>query len=347
MRAMCSMSLAIASISVGAGLASAETVRHVPPADAEAGTNLELVAEASGTTPVLAAHVRTTGQTQFTTIELVRRDDEHWVAVVPGTAVASPGIDYYLEAGGQPVFASPDWPHSLPVHVTADSERQGRDLVRTKARRSRIHAMGEWVDYGTTKVGSQKFFDRYYRIDGDFMYHLWAYPLEEVRVGYTRLVGQAESQMCPQGATPPCTADAGFKLGGWFELGLAPIEGFHLDGRVIAMANVAGFALGGRGEARLGMIDASHVAIGVEYLADVGTDGFFRLGWGTVPGFPMSATVEISNLPASTRDTGVRLFYDVARDVGSGVRLGLRVGYAARVQTVAGLTGGLGATVDF
>jgi hypothetical protein len=343
MRAMCSMCLAIASISIGAGLASAEPVRHVPPADAEAGTNLELVAEASGTTPVLAAHVRTTGQTQFTTIELVRRDDGHWVAVVPGKAVAAPGIDYYLDAGGEPVFASPDWPHSLPVHVTADSERQGRDLVRTKARRSRIHAMGEWVDFGTRTVNGQKLDDHYYRIDADFMYRLWAYPLEELRVGYTRLLGP--ESMCA--GTAPCPPQAGFKVGGWFELGLAPIEGFHLDGRFIVMATKDGVHPGGRGEVRLGMLDASHVAIGVETFADVGTDGFFRLGWGTVPGVPMSATVEITNLPASTRDTGVRLFYDVARDVGGGVRLGLRVGYAARVQTVAGLTGGLGATVDF
>ncbi len=61
----------------------------------------------------------------------------------------------------------------------------------------------------------------------------------------------------------------------------------------------------------------------------------------------MSATVEITNVPASDRATGVRLYYDVGHDVGGGVRIGVRLGYAARIQQVAGITGGVGATVDF
>jgi hypothetical protein len=149
--------------------------------------------------------------------------------------------------------------------------------------------------------------------------------------------------MCPTAG--PCTT--GYKVGGWFELGLAPVEGLHIDGRMMVMATAAGFAVGGRGELRLGDRDASHIATGVEVMADVGASGFFRLGWGTVPGVPMTATVEISNLPASDRATGVRLYYDLGHDFGRGLRVGLRVGYAARIEQVAGLTGGLGATVDF
>ena len=141
--------------------------------------------------------------------------------------------------------------------------------------------------------------------------------------------------------------DAGFKVAGWFELGLAAIEGVRVDARMMVMATQNGFGVGGRGEARLGDRDASHVAVGVEYLADVGTAGYFRLGWGTVPKTPMSATVEITNLPDSERETGVRLYYDIARELGSGLRLGVRVGYAARNQSVAGFTGGGGLTVDF
>ncbi len=326
-------------------VASATTIRHVPPADAEAGTAVELVAEAGAATPVLAAHVRTTGQAAWTTIALVRRDDAHWVAVVPAASVVVPGLDYYLDAGGEPVFASAEAPHSLPVHVTDEVERRGRDSNRIGGRRSRIHTMGEWVDYGTRTVNGQKLEDRYYRVDADFAYKLWAYPLEEIRVGYTRLLGNTESMTCP--GTPPCTPEVGFKVAGWFELGLAPIEGIHFDARMMVMATAAGFEVGGRGEARLGVLDGSHIALGVESMADVGTSGYFRLGWGTVPKLPMSATVEVTNLPAQTSETGVRIFYDVAREVADGVRVGVRIGYAARVETVAGFTGGAGATVDF
>jgi hypothetical protein len=154
----------------------------------------------------------------------------------------------------------------------------------------------------------------------------------------------APDQMCP--TAEPCAKQAGVKAG-WFELGLAAVEGVRLDARMIAMATAQGFAVGGRGEARLGAREASHVAIGAEYLADVGSNGFFRLGWGTVPKLPMSATVEITNLPADHRDTGVRLYYDVGIEASPGFRLGVRVGYAARNQSVAGFTGGAGAAVEF
>jgi hypothetical protein len=121
----------------------------------------------------------------------------------------------------------------------------------------------------------------------------------------------------------------------------------RLDGRVMVMATQEGFALGGRIEGRLGDRDASHIALGVESLADVGTSGFFRLGWGTIPRTPMAATVEITQVPAHTNEAGVRLIYDIGRDLGNGVRLGVRVGYAARDQDVAGFTGGGNVVVDF
>ncbi len=326
-----------------AHVAAAETVRHVPPGDALAGAQVELVAEADSATPQLVAHVRTTGAAAYRDIELVRRDDAHWVAVVPAIDVVTPGLEYYLAAEGQPVFASAEVPHTIEVRLDAGDERKSHDLARSGARRSRIHTMAEWVDFGTHSVNGTQLADHYYRVDADFSYRLWAYPLEEIRVGYTRLLGQAETMAC----VSPFTTEAGFKVAGWFELGLAPVEGFRLDARMMVMATAAGFAVGGRGEVRLGDRDASHVAVGVEAMADVGTSGFFRLGWGTVPRFPMTATVEVTNLPARTDRTGIRLYYDVSHEVVSGLHVGVRIGYAARTEQVAGITGGVGANVDF
>ncbi|HUS30594.1 MAG TPA: hypothetical protein VMZ53_18925 [Kofleriaceae bacterium] len=323
-----------------ARIASAQ-VRHVPPADVEAGKDLELLAQASSSTATLVLHVRARGTQPFSTIELVRKNAAAWVAVVPAISVLPPGLDYYITAGDAPVFATPEWPHTIEVHATANEERRGRDVLRSANRRSRVGVMGEWVEFGNRAMTTA---DHYYRLDADFSYRLWSYPLEEIRVGYTRLLGTTA-------ADPTCTdancTDAGFKVGGWFELGLAPVEGIRFDGRMAFMATQDGFRVGGRGEARLGDRSASHVAVGVEYLAAVGTNGFFRLGWGTVPRVPMSATVEVTNLPASHRETGVRLYYDIGTDVRPGLRLGVRVGYAARNQSVAGFTGGAGATVEF
>jgi hypothetical protein len=340
--------LAIATILCAATTASAEVIRHVPPGDVEAGKQLELVAEAPANMPTLVAHVRPHGASAYTSIELVRRDDAHWVAVVPAVTVEPPGLDYYLTSGDQPAFASPDWPHTTQVRAAPEDERRGRDLVRIERRRSKVNTQGEWVEYGKRDYGDAKDLpDHYYRIDGDFSYRLLTYPLEEIRVGGTYMIGQTLAAPDHPCATPDACADKAGMKAGWFELGLAAIEGVRLDARMIAMATAQGFAVGGRGEARLGARDASHVAIGAEYLADVGANGFFRLGWGTVPKLPMAATVEVTNLPASHRETGVRLYYDVAREVAPGFRLGLRVGYAARTQSVAGFTGGAGASVEF
>jgi hypothetical protein len=335
--------LVIVAVVVAGVSAAHAQVRHVPPAGAQAGAQLELVARAPATTPALVAHVRPRGDGPFAPIELVRRDDASWVAVVPPDSVNAPGIDYYVVAGDQPVFASAEWPHTLVVVAAPSDERRTRDTLRVQGRRSRIQAMGEWVDYGTRRG----LVDRYYRFDADFSYRLWTYPLEEIRVGYTRLLGETaqDPSRCP-GMTP-CTEDAGFKVAGWFELGLAAVEGMRLDARMMVMATQDGFAVGGRGEGRLGARDASHVALGAEHLSGVGTSAFFRLGWGTVPRFPMSATVEITNTPASHREAGVRLYYDIAHEVSAGVRIGVRVGYAARNQSVAGFTGGAGASVEF
>ena len=53
------------------------------------------------------------------------------------------------------------------------------------------------------------------------------------------------------------------------------------EARAIVFAAQDGFNPGGRLEARLGTLEGSHVAIGGEYMASVGADGYFRLGWAT------------------------------------------------------------------
>ena len=325
--------------------AYAETVRHVPTAEADAGKDLELVAVAPPTIPRLVVHYRTAGEAKFETQELVRKDQAGWVAVVPAAKVTAPGLEYYLDAGGTPVFASAEVPHWTRVATTDTAIRRARDEARSQNRRSRIHTLAEYVDYGKTRNG---LVDRYYRIDVDFSYRLWAYPLDELRVGYTRLIGETESvDPMDCGSASVCNADAGFKVAGWVELGLAPVEGIGVDGRVMVLATQTGFALGGRGELRVGVRDATHIATGIEYMADVGTSGFFRFGWGTVPKTPMSATVEITKVPTSSSEVGVRFHYDIARQLNDILRLGLRVGYAARDQELGGITGGAQATVDF
>lgn len=324
-------------------------ILHVPPAGGTAGRQLELVAEAPPTAPTLAAHVRRQGEATFERLELTRRPDGSWVAVVPSRLATQPALEYYLTAGDAAVFATAQAPHALLLTADHLTERRQRDLHRAHGHRSRIHVGAEWVDYGTTKIrfieNPTELVDRYYRIDADFSYRLLTYPLEEIRVGYTRLLGKTQSSLCSE--LEPCTGEAGYKVGGWFELGLAPVEGLRFDVRLLVLATQSGFKVGGRAEVRAGVLEGNHVALGAETMADVGQSAHFRLGWGTVPRLPMAATVEITRLPDGDRDTGVRLFYDVMRAVGPNLHLGLRAGFAARNQQTAGYTLGANALVDF
>ena len=321
---------------------TALAARHVPPGDATTNAPLELVVEAPPSTPALTAHYRVAGTQAFTTQELVRRDDGHWVAVVPATAIAEPAIEYYIDAGGQPVFASEQWPHATPVKAAPELARRERDEIRAEHHRYRVMVDGEYVDFGQRTFGDMKLPDNYYRLNAGVAYRLWAYPIEQIEIGYTRLLGNT----LDSDGMNPANPGPGYKVSGWFGVGLAVVEGVRFDGRVMALATKE-FALGASGELLFGVREASHIAVGAEYLADTGSNGYFRLGWGTVPGVPMAATVEITNMPASYRNMGVRLFYDVAHDIGAGLRVGVRVGYAARDQSIAGFTSGAAASWDF
>jgi len=283
--------------------------------------------------------------------------------------VTPPGLEYFLittatgatagatepvSAGTVDEFASAVQPHLIAVQDSPQAQRKSRDLARALGRRSRIRVAGELVDYGTRTDGAAEVTDRYYRVDADFGYRLLTYPLEEIRFGYTRLEGVVPNAprdlpaACQAGAeSAGCKLDAGYKVGGWFELGLAPVEGVRFDLRGLFMANQQGVAVGGRGELRVGVADANHLALGVEYQEKVGTTAYFRLGWLALPRLPMAATVEVTDLPASLRSSGVRLLYDVFYPLPSGLRLGLRAGYAARDQFIGGATGGLSASYDF
>lgn len=350
---------AIILLVVAHGAAHAEGVRHLPPAEASANEALRLtarVARASERTLVL--QYRPVGMDTWTVLAFDRGTDDEWIAVVPAAQVQAPGVEYFIASkegeAQRDEFASAAAPHQVGIVVQAREERRARDLARNRAKRSRTRVSAEYVNYGARSADANSIADHYYRVDADFSYRLLAYPLEEIRFGYTRLEGyvpQLPRDVPPACSTNPegdaCRKYAGFKVGGWFELGFGLAEGVRLDLRGIVVANQEGAAPGMRGELRTGNIDGNHIAFGFEYTKDVGSAGFFRLGWDTVPKVPMAATVEVTDYPASSRATGVRLAYDFFHPLPNGLRLGGRVGYAARDRRVGGATAGLSASLDF
>ena len=345
----------------GSPLARAGAVRHVPVAEAEAGEALTVPARVErGFESTVTLHFRPVLSATWSTAEFQRQGEE-WAAVIPAGQMLAPGVDYFIEVAGpdgrpQAVFASSAMPHRITVRRSAGDVRRDRELAAAAGHRSRFSTMAEWVDFGTRtyqKDGMEREIpDRYYRIDASYTYLLLAYPLKGFRIGGLRLLGTSpdvardDGEECP-GTLADCDLEAGFKVGGYAELRFALQEGVEIDTRGTFMATKEGFNIGGRGELRFGVEDGSHVAMGAELLADVGSSAFFRLGWDTVPGVPMTAAVEVLDYPADLRAAGVRLVYGVAHPFDSGLRLGARVSYQARDELVGGAGAGLTASMDF
>lgn len=343
---------------LGAAASAATTtdlrVRHVPPSQAAPTQALRLEADVDhGWEAPLELRYRSIGDDAWQSVRFQRQTEDQYVAVVPAGAMAPPGIEYFLvsvdEGTERPHFASAADPHPVRIYQGADDRRRERELALYGDRRARVQLRADHVDFGSRELGGKTIADRYLRVDADFTYRVLSLPLHSLRFGYTRLLGDTpgEGTCAPDQTEEQCTFEAGFKVGGWFELRFAFAEGVQVDTRGMVIATPEGFNVGGRGEVRLGTEDATHVAVGGELVADVGSAGFFRLGWGTVPGFPMAATVELTDFPASHRPTAVRLLYDVAHPFEGGFRIGVRAGYQARDFRTGGLSLGLATTMDF
>lgn len=359
LRRLSSLLLLPALLALGSTADAAPRLRHVPPAEAPPAAALELLASVGQAwESSLELRYRAIGSVEWHSAMFTRRGDSAFAVTIPAEAVAPPGLEYFIlgtRPDGSTVlhFASAEHPHPVRVFPAPLELRQERYLARYEHRRASIHLAGEYVDYGSRRFGDTLLPDRYYRIDAGVSYRLLRFPLASLRFGYTHLIGETplssrgDDGWCEPTATSSCTIEAGLKGGGWFELRFSIRDGIELDTRGMVMATQEGFNVGTRGELRLGNERGNHLALGTEIIADVGTAGFVRLGWGTVPDLPMAATVEVTDFPAPHRAAAVRLVYDVARPLANGLLLGARVGYQARDQRVGGVTLGLNTTFDF
>jgi hypothetical protein len=342
-------------------------VHHVPPADAVAGDSLSIAAEVErGWSATLDLHVRAADRPGWRVIHFRRAAPDRYVAAIPSELLHPPGFEYYI-ASGPPArlhFASPGRPHPVLVRPPPEELERQAEVERHRGRRAQARFTGELVDFGRrtiedTATGEERDVgDRYYRIETDFTYRLLRLPLTALRFGYMRLVGTTPAladrvgecrrdEEQTEGEDGPCSVEAGFRGGAWFELRFRFGRVLAVDGRGLIVATPLGVGFGGRGELRFGDDTGSHFALGGEVVQEVGSTFFARLGWDTVPGFPMATTIEITDYPSAHRDAGVRLLYDVAYALPNGLRLGARAGYQARDQFVGGFTGGLSLAHDF
>jgi len=349
-------------VRAGEPAAAAPIIRilHVPLGSAPAGRPVALVAGIDGAwQATLEVHYRPAGGRAWRSAPFQLRGDGEYLATLPAEAAQPPGFEYYLDSvagdgARAPHFASAADPHRVIVVESTDSVDRRAELAVYHDRRARVHSSFEWVDFGRRTIRpGVSVPDHYYRIEADAAYRVLRFPLHTLRFGYTRLLGitpeteRGAGDCMSLDPDPDCKIAAGLRAGGWVELRLRLLRAVDVDVRGMVQATQDGFNVGTRDELRIGREFGSHMALGVEAIADIGNAFFFRLGWDTVPRLPMAATIELSNFPASHRATGVRLIYDVLYPMDSGLSVGLRAGYQARDQGIGGVTLGGNLALDF
>jgi hypothetical protein len=310
-------------------------VVHVPPAAVTANEPCVITAHIDHPTRAFEVRWRRDGD-----------GDDAWqsapLRLVKGTEytaeladVRPPGFAYYIvDDAGRERFASASDPHHVAVREDRQSVQRERAIEHVHGRRNRAELSADYVDFGARADGP----DRYYQLDADFTFRVFRFPLDQLRFGFSQLVG----------LVPGCNnagCDSGYKVGGWSEIRFRLDELVALNLGGMFAATPSGFSPGGRVELRIGPDPGSHVAIGGELIGEVGGRAYVRLGWDTVPRFPMATTVELTNFPANGR-FALRLVYDVAAEISGGFSLGVRVGWQARDQQAGGLSGGIYASLD-
>jgi hypothetical protein len=367
-RALASILLAAAAAARAESADDPPRVRHVPPSEVALGEPLRVEASVDRAfrLEALELHWRRAGGAWNATA-FGKTETGGWAAIVAAADVAPPAVEYFItsrEAGAEVErFASAASPHPVLVVPGDDHlERQER-LSRYGGHRSRARTMGEWVDFGShgRSAGGAAYHDRYYRLEAEYLYRILT-AIESIRLGMVRLRGDVP----PPGAfLPGRTSDPVRATGmdyGYAELTLALTEVVGVQARVLLGADDLGFATGAGATLRLGEPTRAHLDVGAETVKRVGFDGFVRFAWDTVPRWPMSLALHVTNEPAATlrpttapglpdaarldqgAPTGVRAVWEVGYELSREITVSLRTGYQARVSTAGGLT--LGAAVD-
>ena len=309
----------------------------------------------------IVLHYRHAGESQYRAAPFARSGDPAggWTAVIPAAEMSPGVIEYYLASTGSSGsetldFASPSDPH--PVIVVGESEQRWRRalLAFHYGNRSRFQGAFEWVDFGGRNVvvdaegkkGDIR--DHYWRVEADYTYRIlaWIYSIR-LGVGLIRgdtyglggfdAMGQRQYLQIkdPVGLTYGF-AEVRFRLSRIARLDLRTTLGagpLHFDG-------------GAGGTLIIGDEPGTHFAVGVDGVTSVGTRGFLRLGWNTVPRVPMSFTIEVTNLPFN-QNVGGRVFLSAGYRFSRYFSASAYLGYATRDFRIGGPGVGLNTSFEF
>lgn len=315
-------------------------IRHFPPAEARAGTELRLVAVIDGAWREggLVVRYRALGSDDYQAAPFQRSSAGGYYAVVPADSVARPGIAYYIEGAerGHVHFATAADPHVVRVERDDASAWIETELHRLGGRRYSMSFDSHYQDLGDNSGR-----DRYFRGELDWTYRLVG-PLYAISVGFGFL----------DGWTPSGTGDDAIDLERGYRFGYGGVrlrlrDSVWLDGRALIGFGDDGFSPGAGGELILGDDWRTCVKLGVEGSTALSYRAWVTLQWDTVPGLLMSATAATTDEPRAQIDAGSYIVYRLMVPVTDAVMLTGKLSYGARGKRPGGFGGGLATELRF
>jgi hypothetical protein len=329
-----------ASAASAADSPDAALVRHLPPSEALAGSELRLVAviDDAWVENGLIARYRWVGTGgDYQSAPFRRSSAGGYYAVIPAAAVKRPGLAYYIEGAraAHPHFGSPDDPHVVRVE-REESAWAEQELHRLGNRRYSLRVDTHYQDFGGSN-GT----DRYARGEIDWTYRLVT-GLYSINLKFGFLEGDT-----PTGTGPDDVIERRGYRYGYGGMRFRVRDSVWLDGRATIGMSDNGFAPGGGAQLILGDDWRTCVKLGAELSKALSYRAWITLQWDTVPGVLMSATAATTDEPRAEIDAGSYVLYEVRYPASDTLSLIGKLSYGARGNRPGGLGGGLGTELTF
>jgi hypothetical protein len=328
-------------------------VYHEPPAAVTADEPLEIPATATEAWRLarLDLRYRRAGASEWLTVPFRRTSTGDWAAVIPGSEVAAPAVEYYIvsqdrEGRARNHFASEGQPHRVEVSgLTSEQEEQIR-LDRYQGRRHRFAVRSDWSDFGDRSAlgwvpnpedyaapQTRLRTDDYVETRFDYTYRILGI-VHAIHFGVGSLRGHApELEWRDETDDPRAEGEGkpGFDYG-WSGITFEFHRYFAMGLDVYLGGSQFGFDGGGGGFLRIGNTAETHLDLAVDYVSNMGYRAACTFAWDTVPHVPMSLTAEFTDwvYPDDSAGDGVRFWFAASPNVWRGLIFDLRVGYAAR-----------------
>jgi hypothetical protein len=292
---------------------------------------LVLQGEANGA----VLHARGAGDEAYTSQPMTKVGAEYWAATIPGPAIQSPRLEWFIEAvtpdGTLPVAGDPSVPKRADV-----------EDVHPAATRKVLGIAHIWTDYASFNTKANN--DYVWQTEGVMGARFDDQGVRAVRTGFGiyRGVGGTLERLDVQHL--PGTAVGltyGYLEG---ELGLS--RNLSLAARALLGLREDGLNGGASAFVRIGSDLETNLLLGGEVLGGIGLRGITEFDWNSFRNVPIVLRSEVTNQPAGTdSDVGVRLIGQAGYRFLPHMVVAGRASYQGRTINHAGP--GVGAAVEY